>query len=583
MRLAFDIARKNVWLAIIPVAALIASLYYLNFNYYKLKHGVEYFSVEFKKPISIQAPVAYITDSTDVRINFYEHFQSLKQNDSVYTIKLSRKTKLRQFRLYFSDSIDHVIISRIVIGNNYYKTELPLTKFHIENGKILQQDKAKLSFVIASGTDNTFIESSQFYYPSDSATLLIASIFVAVLSLLIFLLIRTVGMPTFNQVTLEEIGVFAFISSFFLPQKVFNVTLAFSTLLVLRNFRLQHFLRNRINFIFISIYCLILLSFLLGYPETRFKEIEKYLLFLVLPIYVSCIQIKSPLLHFCISALLIGGVLLSTALIDISIFRNIEVVSFINFTRRIHPVYYSYLLMVSIFYVEYCVFKKHKYLIQVALILLLILSGSKLIILSTVFWFIFFVRKPMSVAISSIIILLLLVFAPTKERFGSIMNFSDLSIIADQKIQNPDDPRLNGFTLRIILWQESLRLQGVKELLFGKGVGAPGNIALKANLKQRGLTKHMEFNAHNQFVTTLQKTGIMGLVLLISLLVYCIKWGIKTHNMLLIAFTSTMSVAMLSESVFERASGTAFFCMGILLLINSEFLDPKKIGKEEIG
>ncbi|NBP69958.1 MAG: hypothetical protein EBU52_14565, partial [Cytophagia bacterium] len=113
----------------------------------------------------------------------------------------------------------------------------------------------------------------------------------------------------------------------------------------------------------------------------------------------------------------------------------------------------------------------------------------------------------------------------------------------------------------------------IRDVLFGHGVSESSTKILQQNLTERGLTKHVDFNAHNQYITSLYKTGLIGLGLLIGLLIYCVKIGIATENKTLVYFTVLMSIAMLSESLFERASGTTFFGLLILLLINSKLPD----------
>ncbi len=582
MKLIFEKGIKSVALISIPLVTIAAILFYLNASYQRLNSGIESIKVVSSGPAQLNAPVVYITDSADVGTDFSKEFLCSKTNDSTFTIALKRKVKLRQFRLYFSDSIENVTIKKITLQVNNEELSLDLSKFGNKNVKVIDQDKAILSFTILPSKSYSYFESPQFYYPTDYPTLLIATIVITLLTPLSFLLISRISLSSLSSITLSELGVLAFIISIFLPQRIFNITLVVSILLVIRNFNFQFFLRNRVNLLFISIYALILLNFFIIYPESNLKAIERYTLFLVLPVYVSCIRSSRLLVSFCIAALLIGCVLVGGALIDLSIFKNLNIISFNNFTRTIHPVYYSYLLAFSILYIEFNFFLKHKYLIQIVLILLLILSSSKLIIFVTILWFAIFVRKPISVVIVSIIILALIVFAPTKERFGSVINFNDLSVVSEKHIQDPDDPRLNGFTLRIILWQESLTLSNAKEFLFGKGVALSGNRALEINLQRRGLIKHLDFNAHNQYVTMMFKTGIIGFILLLTMIIYCIKWGIKTNSKTLISFMLLMSFAMLSESIFERAFGITFFCMIILLLINSELLDTKRIDQRNI-
>ncbi|MEQ1585081.1 MAG: O-antigen ligase family protein, partial [Cyclobacteriaceae bacterium] len=157
-----------------------------------------------------------------------------------------------------------------------------------------------------------------------------------------------------------------------------------------------------------------------------------------------------------------------------------------------------------------------------------------------------------------------------------VLDFGDLSVIQEQTIKDPHDSRLNGFTLRIILWQESLNISNAKELIFGRGVSLSGNKSLERSLERRGLTDHLWYNAHNQYITTMYEMGLIGFILLMALLVYTIRLAVSTKDRVLLAFTLLMSIAMLSESILKRASGIAFFCMVILLLSNTRMSESKK-------
>jgi hypothetical protein len=309
-------------------------------------------------------------------------------------------------------------------------------------------------------------------------------------------------------------------------------------------------------------------------PDFDFKVIEKYSMLFILPIYASCIRSSKLVILFVATAIIIGVGLLLGALIDISILRNLEIVSFENFTRTIHPIYYSYLVAFSILYIQLNVFVRHKYVIQFILILLLVLSGSKLVIFILLLWFVFTLSKGLRLVVVPVVILTVILFTPLKDRFGSIIKIKDLEVITEEYIQNPTDLRLNGFTLRIILWQENLK--SLKNIFFGNGVSLSGSKPLVENLKKRGLTNHLEYNAHNQYISMIYKTGIIGLIILISVLTYTIKWAIQYKNFTLVIFTLLMSFAMLSESIFERVIGITFFCMVILLLSNSELIDRRE-------
>jgi hypothetical protein len=560
---------KNLKLGIIGIPLLVVAsiFYYLYSDYQPLIQPIESIVVVFDADVPAHAPFVYITDSAEVGHDFYEPFLSEKTNDSTITIALKRKVKLRQFRLYFHDSIANATIKEIRLHSDENEFVMNLKEFeHSKTIRVVEKTKTKLAFSISAGQDDTFFESPKFYYSTDYLRLSIAVVIIAFFSFVSISFIVSKNLLPFQSLTLAEWGVFVFIISIFLPQRIFNIALAVSVVLVLRNFNIRYLLNNKINLIFLGFFAIILFNFLFVNPDYKFTSIQKYLMFLVLPIYTSCIRSKKSIHFFWVSALLLGGALLAVALIDFSIFRNLQILSFFNFTRSIHPVYYSYLLAFSIVFLELNVKSKSRYVVHFALGILLILSGSKLVIFLTLLWFLFYVRRKIALVAVGVMLLALFVFAPTKERYESLFSASDLKVISENHIDDPRDTRLNGLTLRFVLWQESLKFGRITDLLFGNGVSSNGPKPLVENLTKRGLTDHLDYNAHNQYITTLYKTGILGFVALIALIVYCLRQSLITHNRMLLFFILLMSFAMLSESTFERVFGIAFFGIVILML-----------------
>jgi len=570
--------KKNTRLLIIGFAVVVVSIFfYLRFGYQKLDGGIRSIKIVLNKPAMLDEPILYITENTQVNQDFKRTFFSYAVNDSVLLIDLNRETYIRQFRMYFQDSIENVEVNGIWLQSNGGECKLDLRELRSDGIFILQQNARILIFKALSSQGYSYLESSRFYYPSDFPLIAVAVVVAILLSgFLILFFSKTELFHFASSMSLSDFSVFIFILTFslFLPQEYCNISLIVSALLLIKNFSLKNFLVNKINLFLIALPILILINFFIISPDFDFKVIEKYSMLFILPIYASCIRSSKLVILFVATAIIIGVGLLLGALIDISILRNLEIVSFENFTRAIHPVYYSYLVAFSILYIQLNVFVRHKYVIQIILILLLVLSGSKLVIFISLLWFVFTVSKGLRLVIVPVAILTVILFTPLKDRFGSIIKIKDLEVITEGYIQNPTDLRLNGFTLRIILWQENLK--SLKNIFFGNGVSLSGSKPLVENLKKRGLTNHLEYNAHNQYVSMIYKTGIIGLIILISVITYTIKWAIQYKNFTLVIFTLLMSFAMLSESILERVIGITFFCMVILLLSNSELLDRRE-------
>lgn len=570
--------KKNTRLLIIGFAVVVVSIFfYLRFGYQKLDRGIRSIKIVLNKPVLLEEPILYITENTQVNQDFKRTFFSYAVNDSVLLIDLNKETYIRQFRLYFQSSAENVEINGIWLQSNGDEWKLDLRELRSDEMLILEQNAQILIFEALSSQGYSYFESSRFYYTNDFPLIAVAVVVAILLSCSLILFFSKTELFHFAcTMSLSDLSVFIFILTFslFLPQEYSNISLIVSALLLIKNLNLKNFLANKINLLLIALPILILINFFIISPDFDFKVIEKYSMLFILPIYASCIRNSKLVILFVATAIIIGVGLLLGALIDISILRNLEIVSFENFTRTIHPIYYSYLVAFSILYIQLNVFVRHKYVIQFILILLLVLSGSKLVIFILLLWFVFTMSKGLRLVVVPVVILTLILFTPLKDRFGSIIKIKDLEVITEEYIQNPTDLRLNGFTLRIILWQENLK--SLKNIFFGNGVSLSGSKPLVENLKKRGLTNHLEYNAHNQYISMIYKTGIIGLIILISVLTYTIKWAIQYKNFTLVNFTLLMSFAMLSESIFERVIGITFFCMVILLLSNSELIDRRE-------
>ena len=162
---------------------------------------------------------------------------------------------------------------------------------------------------------------------------------------------------------------------------------------------------------------------------------------------------------------------------------------------------------------------------------------------------------------------LVLVFKPFRTRLFNVLNTSSLSILQETKINDQTDERLNGLTLRIILWQESLNsVDQIKEIIFGKGFDQSANDELKTRLINRGIRKHNNLDPHNQFITTFYKMGLIGLGMLLFLFYYLIRVSLKQKDIILFSVTVMFIIAAFFESYLQRVVGIYFFVSLILLL-----------------
>ena len=74
-----------------------------------------------------------------------------------------------------------------------------------------------------------------------------------------------------------------------------------------------------------------------------------------------------------------------------------------------------------------------------------------------------------------------------------------------------------------------MTMKGV-DYLIGKGVTDSAEDELSLRLNNLGLTKHEEYNPHNQYVDTFWRTGVIGSDIPLLIPLYGIFYGIKNKD-----------------------------------------------------
>jgi O-antigen ligase len=116
-------------------------------------------------------------------------------------------------------------------------------------------------------------------------------------------------------------------------------------------------------------------------------------------------------------------------------------------------------------------------------------------------------------------------------------------------------------------------LEEIKRHPFGVGTGNAES-TLEHGLNAMGQIElaQLNRNPHNQFMQTTLETGIVGLVLFLTILVFGITFGIKTGNPLLVLVSFCLAFNSLFESMLQRQSGVVFFTLLLCVLSSSSIL-----------
>lgn len=553
---------------------VLSIFYYVIKEYHLLQKPINSIEIVFGEEVTKEKiPIVYISSDNESRVNFETVYKFQSRGNGTYVCQLDEAKKLRKLRLYFPYPNRTVLLKSVNLKSSENVVSIPLKNFKEKNGIKCIEGLHGLTLEILN--KNGYIELPETYiYKSDFKkvyVLCLPLLLVWALTSLVFKSLKPLQIKLYP--TLSNITVSLVVLSIFLPAPLYNIALIIMTILNLRTISWNKMKENKINFIILGFFLVYLVNNLFISPEgfSEMSTIERFLPFVILSVVFPAIGKRKYLYLFVVSSFAIGFVFLSTSIIDVFIFQNFVFMSFDYFTKHLHPVYFSYLLFFSICYVDLNYNGYKKYFLEFILFLFLIFSGSKMVLtFAAIIVSINFIKNIKTVIFITPLIVIVFFFLPLKDRFAEILKADDISVLKEEYINNPYDARINGLTMRLILWRETLATMSWNDYLVGKGVTKGATQTLDDRLYNLGMTKHIGFNPHNQYVDTFWRTGFVGLFFLILIPLYSLIQGVKRKDKLLIQFSLFLFAVMFSESIFGRVNGIYFFVTVILLLQNNQ-------------
>lgn len=327
------------------------------------------------------------------------------------------------------------------------------------------------------------------------------------------------------------------------------------------------------------------------------KELEQMLPLIVIPAMFLLGSInKKSFAQVSFTALLASLVIGGIIMLGESIFRFTYEYDFTVFTYHdlVRPfnsgaIYNSFFILVILLQInEIHWLSKHKiwkYIIIIFFLIILFLSASKLMIGIGVLVLILRYRKDLKstllrrkILIPAIVILGLLLIIPTVNRIKQISEPNIDIVFADS--YSYDSP-LNGLNLRLIQVRLGINILNEKVAwLWGVGIDESQEMLNNQYLKYgiytgyEGTTDtgYLNYNFHNQFIETLVRSGIIGLIILLAMFFKLL--AIPQYNRFISNWVIfIVFMFFLTESVLERQQGIVYFC----LIYSSYFLDNLKI------
>ncbi|MFH6945327.1 O-antigen ligase family protein [Flavobacterium sp. FlaQc-50] len=164
----------------------------------------------------------------------------------------------------------------------------------------------------------------------------------------------------------------------------------------------------------------------------------------------------------------------------------------------------------------------------------------------------------------------------TEENQGPVYNISLKQAWNQDKFQQNDFfPGAAFRVFQIRIFKEMLQEDAI--FFTGFGLDASQN-KIREKVKEYNLhSSYGEFNFHNEYVQIFSELGILGFLIVVSMLFISIKKGIRNKDFLLISFSVTMIVLFLSESFLSRQRGIIFFIVIYCMFSVANNADEQKI------
>lgn len=259
---------------------------------------------------------------------------------------------------------------------------------------------------------------------------------------------------------------------------------------------------------------------------------------------------------------------------------------FINLSLFLHPTYFSaYLLFALISCIE--ILKKALivnlklnislyWFIPFSLIMIYLLSSKAMIICTVaviIGYTVLYLKnscnplKNISIIVFSGLVILTGFQNP---RFKAVC-----ALIANPEIVTGDEGD-GTIVSRIHIWKSGIEIIG-SNFILGVGPGDTNNeLVNKYQVHHYKDPLYRHSNAHNQFLETFIDLGLIGFLVLITILIFSFYKSISTKNTLLCIFLFISSFNFLFESMLTVREGVVFFCFFYCFLNITDIREQKK-------
>jgi O-antigen ligase len=266
-----------------------------------------------------------------------------------------------------------------------------------------------------------------------------------------------------------------------------------------------------------------------------------------------------------------------------------EVLYDLNYVE-LHPTYYSlWIYFSALFLIEDTFRQKKTYKVVLKTILVIFLISTALLFSS---------RGPLiGFFLAFIIILLSHIRTLKKKLFFLALVFTVLSVTISQMsflksrfideftAQEFRPPVGNAHTstnIRVGIYTCVLQIFNDNKLI-GVGIGDVQE-ELDECYQQFHTRVYEEsnYNTHSSYFNILLATGIVGLIIFLTVFIYQFKLAFSSKNKLYLAFLILVAVAMLFENILIRMHGAVFFALFNSIFVKNLFVNESILNREKI-
>lgn len=348
--------------------------------------------------------------------------------------------------------------------------------------------------------------------------------------------------------------------------------------------KLTSWLKNKYSLLFISLYLIYLIGMLYTKSVAHgWMDMEIKLSIILFPIVLSSegkmdfTKQKRFGLAF-ISGLALNAIMCLSYGLWLYFMRGIVHFRYMQFSRFLHPSYYSLYIDMAFVFMFFALTEKGKelnkkeklfiYITAPFLLFILILLESKMglivtaLLLPALLLKYFLSKKSVFKAVAVVVVTLgiLLIGVFKISRFTAMSK-----VITEKKV---DVQSVESNQARVLVWSAASELIKSSPVI---GYGTGDTVALMHQYEKDGMTgaRREKLNTHNQYLQTMIALGIPGILLLLGNLFIPLYVSIRQKRFVYFMFILILCLNFLTESMLEQQAGTMFYGLfNSLLMFN---------------